>query len=63
MIFICRMECPVLKRVAAIMGPALIAVCTAEKYLEETLFRVVMTVMKSIEEPIDLDTVLLCAGS
>ncbi|MXQ93244.1 hypothetical protein E5288_WYG003587 [Bos mutus] len=37
------MESPVLKRVAAVMGPSLTAVCTAEKYLEETLFRVVMT--------------------
>lgn len=44
MIFIRRMEHPVLKRVAAVMGPSLTAVCTAEKYLEETLFRVVMTV-------------------
>lgn len=63
MIFICRMERPVLKRVTAIMGPALTAVCTAEKFLEETLFGVMMTVMKSIQEPIDLDTVLLCTGS
>lgn len=63
MIFICRMERSVLKRVTAIMGPVPIkVVCTAEKFLKR-LFWVMMTVMKSIQEPIDLDTVLLCTGS
>lgn len=36
MIFICSMERPVLKRVIAITGPAVTAVYTAEKFLEET---------------------------
>ena len=46
MIFICSMERPVLKRVIAIMGPAVTEVYTAEKFLEEILFRGMMTAMK-----------------
>ena len=43
---ICRMKRPVLKRVSAIMGPALTLMSTAEKFLEVMLFRVMMSAIQ-----------------